>query len=262
MSWLKLTSESLFLMKGGTNEYLKKIDLQTHETLSDKESRVDIPKDWLTESNAPRTIIIDVGSTENPSESIANFDPDDVFKKIIKRSNWGAASPTSKFEIVDRPQYIVIHHTDTIPASSDLKAAKQVVKNIQKFHMDPVPMGNGWSDIGYNFLNTIGGHLIEGRFSSLEEAIKGNSVRGAHAGMIDGNRSPGVANEGNFTTKKMDSTQWDSLVNLCAALCQSCDIDPAQIRGHRDFVPTDCPGEWLYNQLPQLIKEVAQKLAS
>jgi hypothetical protein len=32
------------------------------------------------------------------------------------------------------------------------------------------------------------------------------------------------------------------------------------IRGHRDFSNTDCPGDWLYSQLPRLRKQVADKL--
>ena len=46
MSWLKMTSESLFLMKGGTDEFLKKVDLQPHGVPADKEFKFDIPTDW------------------------------------------------------------------------------------------------------------------------------------------------------------------------------------------------------------------------
>jgi N-acetylmuramoyl-L-alanine amidase len=267
MSWLKLTSESMFLMKGGTNEFLEKIDLKTHGTSTQKKFELDVPKDWLTGSDAPRTIIIDIGSTEKPNKASSSFDPDNVFAKVIKRSDWNASPPTSRFEIVDRPEFIVIHHTDDPknPSQGTLDGGKKLAKDIQEYHMSDTPDPNDdkpWSDIGYNFLNTVGGHLIEGRFNSLKEAIAGNSVRGAHAGMANGNRSPGIANEGNFSINpSMSKKQWENLVDLCAALCQSCDIDPSKIRGHRDFVNTNCPGDWLYGQLPQLIKDVAKKLA-
>jgi hypothetical protein len=261
MSWLKMTSQSLYLMKGGTsNLYLDKVDLQVHGNPVNEEFKLDIPSEWLDGSDIPRVIVVDVGSVEKPDQAKAGFKPDDLFASIVKRSAWKASPPSSRFELVDRPEFIVIHHTETSPSSGGINKAKEVAKNIQDFHMNPKPLGRGWSDIGYSFLNTVDGILIEGRFGSLEEAIKGNAVRGAHAGTDEGNRAPGISSEGNFMTNKMPPEQWNSLVNICTALCQSCDIDPAKIKGHRDFVPTDCPGDWLYDQLDKLRKEVAQKL--
>ncbi|MEG4800140.1 peptidoglycan recognition family protein [Microcoleus sp. ARI1-B5] len=262
MSWLKMTSESLYLMKGGTNQYLDKVDLAVQGDPANQEFNLDVPTQWLEGSDIPKVVVIDVGSTEKPSKATSIFDADDIISKVVKRSNWNASAPSSRFELVDRPKFIVIHHTETPPSSGGIDQAKTVVKDIQSFHMAPEPKGRGWSDIGYSFLNTVGGILVEGRFGSLEEAIKGNAVRGAHAGTDAGNRAPGVASEGNFSTKAMDSDQWNSLVNICAALCQSCNIEPSQIKGHRDFVPTDCPGQWLYDRLDRLRMEVAQKLAS
>lgn len=265
MAWLKLTSEALYLMQGGTNLFIDKVDLKDHNTAKE-ELILDVPKDWFRRGDVPKTMVIDVGSTAKPEKisSSSTFDSKEVFSEVLKRADWGATAPISRFEIVDRPKFIVIHHTDDTDNSSKgtPNGAKKITKGIQDFHMAPEPQGRGWSDIGYNFLNTVGGILLEGRASSLAEAIKGNSVRGAHAGTDDGNRSPGVSNEGNFSVNKsMPQAQWENLVNICAALCQSCDIEPAQIKGHRDFVPTTCPGDWLYDQLPRLISEVAQQLA-
>jgi N-acetylmuramoyl-L-alanine amidase len=255
MSWLKMTSKSLFLMKGGTDEFLKKVDLQPHGNRANKEFKFDIPTDWGQTGDIPRVMVIDVGSAQDVKESKQTFSASGVFAKVVKRADWSAAPPKSKFETIDHPEFIVIHHTQGTPRRGK---AKDVAKDIQAFHMN----GNGWSDIGYGFLNMVDGTLIEGREGSLMQAIKGNAVRGAHAGTDRGNRSPSVSNEGNFMVTPMDDKQWQSLVDMCAALCESCDIDPSQIRGHRDFVPTDCPGDWLYARLPQLIKDVAAKLAS
>lgn len=262
MAWLKLTAEALYLMKGGTNLFIDKVDLKDHNTAKE-ELILDIPKDWFRRGDVPKTMVIDVGSTEKLGKvtDSPKFDAADVFSKVVKRAEWKASAPISRFEIVDRPKFIVIHHTDDTSNSSKgtEDGAKKITKGIQAFHMGSE---RKWSDIGYNFLNTVGGILLEGRANSLEEAIKGNSVRGAHAGTDDGNRSPGVANEGNFSVNRnMPKEQWESLVSICAALCESCDIDPANIKGHKDFVPTTCPGEWLYEQLPRLRDEVAQQLA-
>ena len=61
-------------------------------------------------------------------------------------------------------------------------------------------------------------------------------------------------------TFPMVQKQWESLVELCASLCDSCEISPQNIKGHRDFSNTQCPGDWLYSQLPRLRKDVANKL--
>jgi hypothetical protein len=257
MSWLKLTSKTLYLVKGGTNKYLEKVDLAPHGNTGN-EFKIAIPSDWLTGSDAPNVVVVDVGSTEELEKAVSDRTSDDTFSRVVKRSEWNAKPPTSRFEIIDLPRSIVIHHTDTKPSTGGgTQAAKTMAANVQSSHMK----GNGWSDIGYNFLNSVEGVLLEGRFDSLAQAIKSNTVRGAHAGTNEGNSSPGIANEGNFMTKAMNTRQWQSLVDMCAALCESCDINPINIKGHRDFVATDCPGDWLYSQLPKLRKDVAAHLA-
>ena len=257
MSWLKMTSKSLFLMKGGTDEFLKKVDLQPHGEVANKEFKFDIPIDWGKGGDVPRVMVIDVGSKQKVEKSTQTFSAGGVFARVVTRAEWSAAPHKSKFETIDHPEFIVVHHTQGAPRRGE---AKQVVKNIQDFHMND--RSRLWSDIGYGFLNMVDGTLIEGREGSLKQAIIGNAVRGAHAGTDRGNRSPSVSNEGNFMTTPMDDNQWQSLVDMCAALCESCNIDPSMIRGHKDFMPTDCPGNWLYDRLTQLIKDVAAKLAS
>ncbi len=188
--------------------------------------------------------------------------------KVITTKEWNAKSPISgesPFPITV-PNYIVIHHTDT-PNSSEsyskytLDGAKQLARNIQHGHMK----NNGWLDSGHNFLHTTGGFILEGRHGSLNAIQQGHCIRSAHAAqdagkLAGGNSSPGIENEGNFMTFQMEKTQWDSLVMLCVSLCSSCDISPIDIKGHRDFSHTDCPGDWLYDQLPRLRQEVTEKL--
>jgi Putative peptidoglycan binding domain/N-acetylmuramoyl-L-alanine amidase len=185
--------------------------------------------------------------------------------KVITTAQWGAKSPRANFALTT-PRYIVIHHTDNAnppnnPSQGTLNGAISFARNIQNHHMN----GNGWSDSGHNFLNTTSGILLEGRHGSLNAVKQGFCIQSAHAAqdpgkLANGNQSPGIENEGNFMTFQMGQQQWDSLVELCASLCESCNINPSNIRGHRDFSITDCPGNWLYNQLPQLRADVAKKL--
>lgn len=181
---------------------------------------------------------------------------------VISAKEWGAKPPKQWSEIT-RPQYIVVHHTATPNSPNDVSkgtiaGAKNFAKSIQTAHMD----GFGWVDSGHNFLNTTGGFLLEGRQGSLDAIRQGRCIRSAHAGNPKGNESPGIENEGTFTTYQMNTQQWNSLVDLCVSICSSCKIDPDNIKGHRDFSPTQCPGDWLYSQLPRLRSDVRQRLGS
>jgi hypothetical protein len=185
--------------------------------------------------------------------------------KVITTTQWGARDAIEDSFDLTRPMYIVIHHTGDPNPPNDrskgtLPGAKQLARDTQSFHM-----GNGWSDSGHNFINTTSGLLLEGRHGTLNAVRKGFCVRSAHAAqqgdlLARGNESPGIENEGNFMTAKMGQKQWDSLVELCVSLCSSCGVSPENIRGHRDFSNTDCPGDWLYAQLPKLQQEVATNL--
>lgn len=184
--------------------------------------------------------------------------------KVISAAVWGASSPLNAPFERTIPKYVVIHHTFQPRNASQgtLDGAKKAARQIQAFHMGPQ---RGWSDSGHNFLNTKGGFLLEGRHGSLEAAIRGFCVQSAHARqdpgkLAGGNNSPGIENEGDFDQEQMEQDQWDSLVDLCASLCSSCDIDPSNIRGHRDFSITQCPGNWLYDRLEQLRSEVRSTL--
>ncbi len=179
---------------------------------------------------------------------------------VISTNGWNARPPKG-FAGETRPRYLVIHHTATPNPPNDvskgtLSGAKTFARSVQSAHMN----GFGWIDSGHNFLNTTGGYLLEGRHGSLAAIKKGFSVRSAHAGTNKGNESPGIENEGTFITYQMKAKQWDSLVELCASICASAKISPDDIKGHRDFSPTQCPGDWLYSQLPRLRDEVRERL--
>jgi hypothetical protein len=185
--------------------------------------------------------------------------------RVITTEEWGArqAGPFQK----TFPKFIVVHHTDSRnppadPSQGTIDGAKKLARAIQRDHIDD----NDWLDSGHNFLNTTGGVILEGRHGSLKSVQQGFCVQSAHAlqdrfKIAGGNESPGIENEGNFMTFQMGQMQWDSLVELCVSLCESCDISPANIRGHREFSNTDCPGDWLFAQLPRLRQAVTDKLS-
>lgn len=185
---------------------------------------------------------------------------------VIGCDEWGAAPPKNAPFKRTTPKWVVVHHAAYPNPPKDRSqrtrdGAITLAREIQHDHM----VNRGWFDSGQNFLNSTGGFLLEGRHGSLDAVKVGQCIQSAHAPqdkgkLPGGNESPGIENEGNFMTAQMAPVQWASLVELCASLCDSLKLPPTAIKGHRDFTNTDCPGDWLYGQLPQLRMDVAKRL--
>lgn len=185
---------------------------------------------------------------------------------VIGCDEWGAAAPKVPAFERTRPRWVVVHHTAHAnppgdPSQRTRDGAMGLAREIQRDHME----NHGWYDTGQNFLISTGGFVLEGRRGTLDAVQAGNCVQSAHAPKSDGklgggNDSPGIQIEGTFMTEAMAPEQWSSLVELCADLCDALGLPPTAIKGHRDFTATQCPGDWLYAQLPKLRLEVAERL--
>ncbi len=272
--WTLLTKSALYLMEANNYRYLDKIDLDIHNSMA-KEFRLNVPLGWFADGNAPQRMIIQRDECLPEPEARA---PDilDVFNQVVPTQEWGAIvrGPYRQTS----PRYIIIHHTahrnpPRDPSRRTFDGAKNLARSIQRSHITSIPQGGlGFSDSGHNFLNTTGGFLLEGRHGTLNAILQGKCVRSAHA--PGANDSPGIENEGcfgmgagtgcpgeqNAQALQMTQEQWNSLVELCAGLCKACNVDPEFIRGHRDFSPTECPGDLLYNALGRLRQEVRDRL--
>jgi hypothetical protein len=175
-------------------------------------------------------------------------------------SAWGARPPADPLTVLPHKAVrILIHHTDT-PNSTDYSQAHAfaLARSIQNHHMDD----NHWSDTGQHFTNTRGGIVMEGRHNSLSTLRGGTQiVRAAHCpGQND--IAIGIENEGNYMATQPPAKLWNSLVTLCAYVCDQYSIAPTAIQGHRDYIATDCPGDVLYSMLPQLRRDVANHLGA
>ena len=168
---------------------------------------------------------------------------------IISCDDWGAADPKSAITVIQKlPIKIVIHHTAS-PNSTDVSEdhAKALARSIQQSHF-----GRGWIDSGQDFLVSRGGFILEGRHGSRDALIGGTShVLGAHT-TGQNNGAVGIENEGTYTSVTPPSELWQSLASLCAFICKQYKIGTSQIFGHRDFNPTQCPGDKFYPQLDML----------
>jgi N-acetyl-anhydromuramyl-L-alanine amidase AmpD len=133
---------------------------------------------------------------------------------------------------------IIIHCSATKP-SMDIGYTE-----IKRWHTDPKPKGNGWSDIGYHDVIRRDGSVESGRRIELAGAHtvgqKAHSIGICMVGGIDDKGKP----ESNFTTG-----QWRSLRRLVKMYLAQ--YPKATVHGHREFAAKACPSfsvqEWLKN---------------
>ncbi len=174
---------------------------------------------------------------------------------IVSRQAWGAdeeivrAAPT----IAPTLRLAVVHHTAGTNSYTRAQAAA-IVRGIEVYHVQ----GNGWNDIGYNFLVDRFGTIYEGRGGGIDQNVIGAHAQGFNSGTV------GVALLGNFTAAVPTKAQQDALVRLLAWRLDIAHIDPLSkvvvtsggnakfragklvtlraVSGHRDTGPSECPG--------------------
>jgi len=127
---------------------------------------------------------------------------------------------------------IVIHHVGEV--DRDVSAAE-----IHQWHKN-----QGWAGIGYHYVIRKDGTIERGR---PRDAI------GSHAYGFN-RESIGINIVGDFEHSAPTAAQIESAAILLAELCNIYNLTPnAQtIVGHRDLMPTTCPGQNLYDLLQTL----------
>ena len=143
------------------------------------------------------------------------------------------------------------------------------MRGIQLYHVK----GNGWNDIGYNFLVDRYGTVYEGRGGGTDKNVVGAHALGFNFGTV------GVSLMGNFSGATPTKAQQDTLVKLLAWRLDVAHVDPLStvvytsggnakwragklvtlraISGHRDTGPSECPGSGAYVLLPSIAKRVS-----
>lgn len=127
---------------------------------------------------------------------------------------------------------IVIHHVGEI--DRDVSA-----EEIHEWHK-----GNGWSGIGYHMVIRKDGTIERGR---PEETV------GSHAYGFNA-KSIGINIVGDFEQSTPTDAQIEAAARLIAYLSEKYNITPTNktVVGHRDLMPTTCPGQNLYDLLQDL----------
>jgi N-acetylmuramoyl-L-alanine amidase len=190
---------------------------------------------------------------------------------IIPRAAWGANEliRRGKPRYADRLAFAVVHHT----AGSNSYTREQsaaIVRAIQVYHVK----GNGWDDIGYNFLVDKYGQVFEGRAGGVDRNVIGAHAQGFNTG------AAGVSVLGNYELARLPVGAEGSLARLIAWRLDVGHVDPRAtfdwlssgnprfpsgvpvamraIVGHRDVGFTECPGTGIFSRFGPLVEAVAR----
>jgi len=117
----------------------------------------------------------------------------------------------------------------TIHCSATKPSMNTTVEDIRRWHTDPKPNGNGWSDIGYHYVVERNGIIREGR--PLEEV--GAHVKGHNEGNIGICLIGGMSEDGkpefNYT-----GTQMEGVLEIVRDLKCKFGYD-TEVLGHNDL---------------------------
>ncbi len=197
---------------------------------------------------------------------------------VVPRSEWDPAGDCP-FVGGDRsvPERVQLHHTH-IPVVEAPDETPEALQSICRSHRDR------FSDFGYHYAIDPYGKIWQGR-GPMPEDVGGPVRNGAHAQGFN-EASMGVALIGDFDEAPPTAEALEATTALLAFLADAYDMDPGAtvgtestggnatrfpegthvelpaIAGHRDTgKDTSCPGEHLYELLPEIRQAVAERLA-
>jgi hypothetical protein len=181
---------------------------------------------------------------------------------IVPRLSWGADESIRRAPPTYAPhlRFAIVHHTAGTNNYTRAQAPA-IVKAIELYHVQ----GNGWNDIGYNFLVDRFGTIYEGRYGGVDRNVVGAHALGFNTGSV------GVAVLGTYTNIPPSQPAQAALARLLAWRLDLAHVDPLSkltvvsggseryragvpvtlraISGHRDTGLTECPGSLLYARL-------------
>ena len=179
--------------------------------------------------------------------------------EFVSRKTWGCPQTENvSARSLTNVTHLIIHHSAANTVSTDYAA---VVRTYWDWHVN----GNGWDDIGYNWLVDPNGVLYKGRAwkSETEENILGAHNSGKNSG------TSGICFIGNYVSDIPSNIGLNKVASIAAFLCDKYGIDPKgntyheainkvnnNLTGHgQSGGGTECPGTQMINRMP-LIREL------
>jgi len=138
-------------------------------------------------------------------------------------------------------RYLVIHHTG---APEDVGPEAIAAEHVT---------ANGWPGIGYHFVIDADGVVYH---------TQDLTVVSYHAAQFNP-AAVGIALAGDFTGDEPAGAQLDAAAELVARLCRELGLPAEATRGHREMVPTPCPGDrFVADWKPRLLRAAGERLAA
>ena len=205
------------------------------------------------------------GIARTPAAHAADGQP-----AMVTRAQWGAdkCKPRAAPELGQVRAALVHHTVTTVPYTR--AEAPDVVLGICLFHRNT----NKWNDIGYNFLVDHYGTIYEGRAGGVDRPIVGAQAEGFNSS------TTGIANIGDFSAAQqtpeglaavariirwklpLSGAPTSGSTKVTRIGGNGATLTIPRISGHRDVNSTECPGQLLYDQLPELRRLVGSLAAT
>ncbi|MDX6569210.1 MAG: hypothetical protein QOH15_1788 [Gaiellales bacterium] len=187
---------------------------------------------------------------------------------IHTRAEWGADESMRRADPLFAPSVhmVFVHHTATTNDYSESQVPS-ILRSIYVYHVQ----ANGWNDIGYNYLVDRFGQIWEGRYGGITRNVVGAQTLGFNTGSV------GIAYIGDGQSTALTDAARAALVALISWRLDLAHVDPRSttpmvsggnpkyaagtavtlraVSGHRDGTLTDCPGDTIYAELPQIAED-------
>jgi uncharacterized protein YbbC (DUF1343 family) len=167
--------------------------------------------------------------------------------KVISRAEWGW-QPGEKTLTEHSINKITLHHGgEFFPEDKNVIT---YLKNLQSWSRTE----KGWMDIPYHYMIDLKGNIYEARpinypgDTNTDYDVRGHAL---------------ICVIGNYEVQKLNKEQLKAVVDLTSFLVSTFDVSLNEIKSHKDYTSTLCPGEDFYRFIRdnRIQKFVAQKLA-
>lgn len=166
---------------------------------------------------------------------------------VTTRSDWGSL-PLTKTLPEHSITKITIHH-----GGVDFPPEKDPVEHIRNLQAWSMSAEKNWIDIPYHFMIDLSGQIYETRPLQYP---------GATNTAYDPTEHALICVMGNYENQVLSPVQLEAVINLAAWLAREYNVSPEDIKGHKDYTETQCPGKNLYKYLQDdtIIEKVAEIL--